>query len=65
VCKGVGGSTGSGNKRDRALAAEKEIEMEEDDLDGDMDFINDIHHEILFVFPDNLTAPLTFSLWER
>ena len=54
---------------DRAPAAEKELEVEADDLDGDMDFINDIQdeieHEILFMFPDNLTAPLTFSLWER
>jgi len=33
VGKGVGGSAGSGNKRDWAPAAEKEIEMEEDDLD--------------------------------
>jgi len=69
VGKGVGSSAGSRNKRDRAPAAGKEIEMEQDDLDGDMDFINDIQdeiaHEILFVFPDNLTAPLTFSLWEH
>jgi hypothetical protein len=69
VGKGVGGSAGSVNKRDRAPAAEKEIEMEEEDLDGDMDFINDIQdeiaHEILFAFPDNLTAPLTFSLWKH
>ena len=70
VGKGVGGSAGSVNKRDRAPAAEKEIEMEEEDLDGDMDFINDIQDEIankiLFVFPPtNWTAPLTFSLWER
>jgi hypothetical protein len=43
--------------------------MEEDDLDGDINFINDIQdeiaHEILFEFPDNLTAPLTFSLWKH
>jgi len=66
VGKGVGGSAGSGNKRDRA--PEKEIEMEEDDLDGDMEFIHDIQSEIVhgfvFVYPDALTAPLTFSLWE-
>jgi len=66
VGKGVGGSAGSGNKRDRA--PEKEIEMEEDDLDGDMEFIHDIQseivHDIVFVYPDALTAPLTFSLWE-
>jgi len=29
------GSAGSGSKRDRALPAEKEIEKEQDDLDGD------------------------------
>jgi len=43
--------------------------MEEDDLDGDMDFIHDIQseivHDIIFVYPNTLTAPLTFSLWEH
>jgi len=50
VGKGVGGSAGSGNKHDRAPSAEKEIEKEEDDLDGDMDFINDIQDEIAHEF---------------
>ena len=50
VGKGVGGSAGSGNKRDWAPAAEKEIEMEEDGVDGDMDFINDIQDEIAHEF---------------
>jgi len=33
----VGGIAAAGSKRDRAPAAEKEMEMEEDDLEGDMD----------------------------
>jgi len=63
------GSAGSGSKRDWALPAEKEIEMVQDDLDGDLDFANDMEEEIVhdldLAYPDNLTAPLTFSLWEK
>jgi len=59
----------AGSKRDRAPAAEKEMEMEKDDLEGDMDFINDMQQETaydtFFTYPDILTAPLTFSLWEH
>jgi len=46
VGKGVGGSAASGCKRDRAQVAEKEREMEEDDLESDMDIINDMQQEI-------------------
>ena len=42
--------------------------MEEDDLEGDMDFINNMQQETaydtVFTYPVNLTAPLSFSLWE-
>ena len=68
VGKGVGGNAEAGSKRDRAPAAEKEMEMEKDDLEGDIDFINDMQQETaydtVFTYLDNLTAPLTFSLWE-
>jgi len=46
VGKGVGGSAASGCKCDRAQVAEKEMEMEEDDLEGDMDVINDMQQEL-------------------
>ena len=69
VGKGVGGNAAAGSRRDRAPAAEQEMETEEDDLDGDMDFINDMQQETaydtVFTYPDILTAPLTFSLWEH
>jgi len=68
VGKGVGGNVKAGSKRDRVQAVEQEVEKEEDDLEGDMDFINDMQQETAydtaFTNPDNLTAPLTFSLWE-
>jgi len=35
--------------------------MEEDDLDGDLDFANDMYeeivHDLVRAYPDNLTAP--------
>jgi hypothetical protein len=69
VGKGVGGNAAAESKRDRVPAVEQEREKEEDDVEGDMDFINNIQQETaydtVFTYPDNLTAPLTFSLWEH
>jgi len=69
VGKGVVGNAAAGSTRDRAPAAEQEMEMEEDGLEGDMDSIHDMQQETVydtvFTYPDILTAPLTFSLWEH
>jgi len=69
VGKGVGSNAAAGSKRDRAPAAEQEMEKEEDGLEGDMDFINDMQqttaYDTVFTYPNILTAPLTFSLGTR